>query len=117
MNVSITQHNWNVLHGTINAGGTLTNEIDLEGYTEIGLYYTGIVNGTISFQVSNIPDAQGGTYVDLKKDDGSTLTIGPSGTSGAITGVALAALKPYRYAKIKITAQDNGAVFKVPVKA
>lgn len=118
MNVGITHHNPNVLTGTIPINGTLTHEIDLMGFTTIGLWYTGATNGTLSFQVAEKPDIQGGTFVDLLAANGAAVTFGPSGAAGAVSGLVMEALAPYRYVKIKTSiAQATAVTFKLPVKA
>ena len=117
-NVSIREFNNNLLRGTILAGGTLSGEIDLMGFTKIGLLYSGATNGTLGFQVAVKPDADGGTYYDLLGSNGVALAFGPSGASGAVSGVVLEPLQPYRYIKVKSSiAQATGVQLLLPVKA
>lgn len=118
MNVSVSEHQSNVYRGTIPANGTLSQEFDLYGIREIGAIYSGTTNGTLSFQVAADRDADGGTYVDLLASNGTPVTFGPTGTSGAISGTVLEALRPYRFVKIKMGNTQAGVVtFQLPTKA
>lgn len=104
--------------GTILAGGTLSAEIDLTSFPKIGAIYHGMVNCTLTVQVSHIADADGGTYVDLLGSNGAALVLcGPTGANGAISGVVLEPLAPYRFCKIKSSVtQTGGVVLYLPVK-
>ncbi len=113
----------NVLRGTINAQGTLTNELDLSEYILNGMIVSGATNGTINFQVSAYPDASANagytsSYTALYDDVGSLVAITlPSGAS-SISADKLRGLAGYRYVKIKTTpAQATGALFLLPVRA
>lgn len=118
MNVSVGQHNWNTLQGTINAGGTLTGEIDLQGYTHIGLMTaTNMTAGTLSFEVANQSLASGGVYASLKDGSGVDVQI-PGSDVFALSGEVMKVLAPYRYVRIKTSsAQTSGLLLKLPVKA
>lgn len=99
--------------GTINAAGTLSAELDLAGASLYGLIYSGATNGTLSFQVSALPDAAGGTYQDML-----SVSVGPTGAAGAVSGITLEALRPYRYVKVKMSvAQTTGVLLLIPAKA
>jgi|SRR5690606_17636119 len=104
--------------GTIPANGTLSQEIDIAGADVTGLIYSGATNGTITFQVSHKPDADGGTYRDLNASNGAAVAYGASGASGAVDSSVLAALRGYRFVKIKMSITQAGAVqFYLPAKA
>lgn len=104
--------------GTIPANGTLSQEIDIAGGNIYGLIYSGATNGTLSFQVSHAPDANGGVYVDVNASNGAAVTYGATGASGAITGTVLEAIRPYRYVKIKMSIAQAGVVqLYLPAKA
>lgn len=112
----------NLFQGTINAGGTLTNEIRLDGFSVIGLISdANLVNGTITFQVSAYSDndsSHSSNYVDLKDDTGTTVSVGPTGTQIAVgTDKIVQALSAFRYVKIKTSvAITNGCLFYLPSK-
>ena len=112
----------NMFHGTIIAGGTLTNEIDLADYSAFGLMSdTNLVNGTVTFQASPYSDGETDAdktplYRDILDENGSVAAIGP--VSGAIAIQAdqiVQILAGYRYVKIKMSiAQTNGVAFFIP---
>jgi hypothetical protein len=111
-----------IIYGTLNAGGTLSQEIDLGEWTLGGLIAeTSFGNGTLTFQVSSKADADGGLYVDLRGDQNAVYN--PAG--GAVSGTfalssqsVVVALAGYRYVKIKSSiAQTSGVRFALPVKA
>ena len=110
-------NNVNLLRGTILASGTLSAEIDLFDHVAVGLIYSGATNGTISFQVSHKPDAEGGTYVDLLGSNGVAVAVGPTAASGAVSGAVLEPLAPYRFVKVKLSiAQAGGVELLLPTK-
>lgn len=114
----IIGHRPAVLNGTILPGGTLSSEIDTGEYGVLGLIAaTSFTNGTITFQVSHLPDANGGTYVDVKNTDGDNKSFGPVSGTFALTGDDLSCIAAYRYVKIKSSiAQASGVSFILPVK-
>ena len=112
----------NLFHGTITAGGTLTNEIDLGGFSLFGLISdNNLVNGTLSFQVSAYSDNDSSNtsdYVDLTNGDVTALSFGATGSQIAVSAdEVVQALAAYRYVKIKMSnAQTNGCKFYLPAK-
>lgn len=120
-NVLVSGSRTGIVYGTILAGGTLSQEIDLGEWTLAGLIAeTSMVNGTLTFQVSSKPDAEGGTYVDLRGDQNAVYNPAGGAVSGTFalnTSAVMAALTAYRYVKIKSSiAQTNGVRFALPVK-
>ena len=108
-------------NGTINAGGTLSNEIDLGDASYAGLIMTSTpVNGTITFQVAAFSDNHptlGSTvrYVDLYDDAGAIVSATLPSAKCAISSLIMAKVCGYRYVKIKTTpAQTNGLSFIMP---
>lgn len=117
-NVNVSGHTPHIVNGTIVTNGTLSNEIPLLDCEMIGLHVdTGWVNGTISFQVAQKSDADGGTYVDLLGSDGASVSIGPVSGGFAISGTVLDPLKPYHYVKVKSSIAQNGAAIRIIMKA
>ncbi|MDD5001483.1 MAG: hypothetical protein PHO55_10940 [Thiomonas arsenitoxydans] len=114
----IIGHRPAVLNGTILPGGTLSSEIDTGEYGVLGLIAaTSFTNGTITFRVSNLSDAEGGAYVSLKNTDGDDKSFGPVSGTFALTGDDLSCLAPYRYVRIESSiAQSAGVSFILPVK-
>jgi len=112
-----------LVQGTMTAAGTLTGEIDLSNWSVAGLISdANLINSTLTFQVSPFSDldtVNAARYVDVKKDDGSNLAVGPvSGAMAVRSDLVVQALAGYRYVKIKTAvAQTNGVKFYLPVKA
>jgi hypothetical protein len=117
-NVHIAGHTPSIIDGTINTNGTLSQEIPISDHEMIGVHVSsGWVNGTITFQVSHLPDADGGTYVDLLGSDGSAVSVGPVSGGFAISGTVLEPLKPYHYVKVKSSIAQDGAAIHIITKA
>lgn len=123
MGYEIAEHRTSFIPGTLLAGGTLSAEIDIAGWSQFGLITdANLVNSTLSWQVSRYSDndsVNASDYVDLVNADGSTAGYGPTGSQIAVSGddVTLA-IAPYRYVKLKSAAtQTNGVLFYIPVKA
>ena len=116
-NVYISELTPNMFTGTIPANGTLSQEFDLGSYSQFGLLYSGATNGTMSFQVAEKRDADGGTYRDLNLAAGTPVIAGPSGTSGAVSSVVLQALAGFRFVKVKMSIAQSGIVtLNIPAK-
>lgn len=118
-NVMVSGSNYNLLKGTILAGGTLSSEIDLGEYNVMGLLTSStLILGTLTFMVSALPDAQGGGYTTLLKADGTdAVSIGPVSANKAFSAVVLAPLFPYRYIRLKTSStQTNGVALSIPVR-
>lgn len=110
-----------LVQGTMTAGGTLTGEIDLAGWSLAGLISdANLINSTLTFQVSAFSDNDQNfaeLYADVKKDDGANFAIGPVSGAVAVRSDVLQVLAGYRYVKIKTAiAQTNGVKFYLPVK-
>jgi hypothetical protein len=119
-NVMVAGSNFNLLRGTILAGGTLSSEIDLGEYNTTGLITSAsLILGTLTFMVSALPDAQGGGYTTLLKSDGTAaISIGPVSANKAISAITLAPLFPYRYIRLSTSSvQTNGVALLLPVRA
>lgn len=102
--------------GTILPTATLSSELDLAGASAVGLIVTtSMTLGTLGFMVSDKPDAQSGVYRDLKGSDGANVAVGPVSGTFAVSGAVLAALKGYRYVRIKTSsAQASGLAVELP---
>lgn len=121
-NVMIQGHNYNLLHGTIFAGGTLSNEIDLMEFSLIGLIAnTNVVNCTLTAYASAYSDldsVNAANWVIVRDNAGAAVAWGPLANTFAISGEKLAFLSPYRYLKFSSTvAQTNGVKLLLPVRA
>lgn len=111
-----------LIPGTITAGGTLTSELDLGGWSTAGLISDGsALTGTLTFQVSAYSDNDtrfSSNYVELRNGDGTALSITIAANRAISGDEIIQALASYRYVKIKTSAaQTNGAKFYLPVKA
>lgn len=104
--------------GTILAAGTLSSEFNIAGYGILGLQATtSSVNGTLGFMVSNKGDADGGVYRPLYNNLGVAISATAPSGQFAISGDALAALRPYQFIRVSSTAQTNGLALILTVKA
>jgi len=109
---------FNQAQGTILAGGTLSSEINLLGYTYFGLQATtSSVNGTLGFMVSNKSDADGGVYRPLTNNLGVPVAVTAPSGQFSISGDALTALKGYQFMRISSTAQTNGLALVLTMKS
>lgn len=111
-----------MLNGTINAAGTLTNELDFGGWSTAGLISDGnALTGTLTFYASPFSDSDTqntSNYVAIRNGDGSALAITIAANRAISGDEIIQALAPYRYVKIGTSAaQTNGAKFYLPVKA
>ena len=114
----------NTVNGTILAAGTLTSEMNIQGYSLLGMIATtDSVNGTLGFQVSDkptiptSPDQTPGVYRTLYTNLGVPVAVtAPSGTF-AISSDALTPLKGYQYVKVLSNpAQTNGLAITLILK-
>lgn len=109
---------YNQAQGTILAGGTLSSEINLLGYTYFGLQTLGSsVNGTLGFMVSNKSDADGGVYRTLYNNLGVPVAVTAPSGQFSVSGDALTALKGYQFIRVSSTAQTNGLALVLTMKA
>ena len=113
----------NTVNGTILAGGTLTSEMNIQGYTLIGLMATtSSVNGTLGFQVSDkptvpvSPDQTPGVYRTLYTNLGVPVSVTAPSGAFAISSDALTPLKGYQYVKVSSTAQTTGLAITLILK-
>lgn len=103
-----------ILHGTINAAGTLSEVIDKSDWDLAGLIVTSTMGlGTLNLFAGH----DGGTLYPITGSDGATLAIGPVSGTFAVSSVVLEPLRAYRYVAIGTTAQEAGLAFKMPVRA
>lgn len=117
--MSFSQPNPNQVYTSFTNNGTLTGEIDLVGYSIVGLKVAGgsFANGTLGFMVSDKPDEKSGVYVDLKNADGSNVAIGAVSGQFAVSGEALKPLAPYRYVRVKSSVnQASSVILAMPLK-
>lgn len=116
-----------LFQGTINAGGTLSAEIDLGDAVFGGLIFadhtatdgsvwTGVPsNGTLTFQVSKQAD-DGATicYADLYDDTGTIVAVTLPGARCGISALITSNIYGYRFVKIKSSVtQTNGVHFAI----
>ena len=107
-----------LIPGTINAGGTLSSELDIGSFSLFGLDVLSMLNSKLSFMGSALSDAEGGVYKDIKDEIGNTRSIGPSGTSLAVSSDKITQIiSGWRYVRLKsAAAQTNGVLFYIPAK-
>lgn len=95
------------------SGATESSVADLEGYANYGLLIPDVVDGSITFKVSNIED---GTFYTAQAKDGTDFTLTSGIDPCAIESDDLKALAGYRYVKIVSTAQTSLITFIWTVK-
>lgn len=100
---------FNQAYGTILAGGTLSSEFNLQGYSVSGiLALSNSVNGTLGFMVSNKGDAQSGVYRTVYDSNGAAVALTINSGQGAVDTDALKTIRGYQYLRVSSTAQTNG---------
>ncbi len=114
----------NTIYGTILAGGTLSSEFNVQGYSLLGLIaLSNSVLGTLGFAVSDLPDVPyqpgkpTGVYRTLVGANGTPVAIGPVSGQFGLSSEALLPVKGYHYIRISTTAQTNGAALALILKA
>lgn len=115
--VTIHARQPNLVIGSIPVNGTITEPIDLDGYSIIGLIaITSLTESSIGFHVSQ---ALNGVYVPLRNDDGTPVATGSqSGTFALSAEGVIKRLSAYRYVRIATSSsQTNGVIFVLPVRA
>jgi hypothetical protein len=118
--MQISGHYTGYLTGSIAASGTLSSEFDTSEWNMMGLIYSGMTNATLTAQVSHRSDLDplGGAYQPLLGSNGVALVLcGPTGAAGAISGVVLEPLRPYRFVKFAAVTQAGEVSLRMPVKA
>jgi hypothetical protein len=100
---------FNQIYGTILAGGTLSSEFALQGYSISGVMaLSNSVNGTLGFMVSNKGDAQGGVYRPVYSSNGTAVELTINSGQGAVDTDALKTIRGYQYVRVSSSAQTNG---------
>lgn len=103
----------------MNAGGTLSPEIDLSDGVLVGLIGVGMAVGTLTFQVSAISETDPNNpslaaYATVQGSDGTALSVTGNGTFAVDIDV-MSKLAGYRFLKIKSSVtQTNGVRFYLP---
>jgi hypothetical protein len=114
MSAFIAGHYTSPYHGTINNGGTISNELQVGDFNQFGLYGVFSVPGTLTFEVR--PDTSF-DKATLKDGANTAISVTVNGTT-AISGEVLKPLAPYNYVTISVSpAQSSGAFFKLIGKA
>ena len=118
---------YNTVYGTILTNGTLSNTINLQGYSLAGIQALGSsVNGTLGFLVSDKTDvpseivpplAPAGVFRTLYTGAGVPVTVTAPSGQFAISSDALTPLKGYQFIRVTSTAQTNGLLLMLSLKA
>lgn len=105
----MTTPRFNQIYGTILAGGTLSSEFALQGYSVAGVMaLSNSINGTLGFMVSNKSDAQGAVYRPVYGSNGAAVALTINSGQGAVATDALNAIRGYQYVRVSSSAQTNG---------
>lgn len=107
-NVMKAGSNTTQIIGTMGTSGTLSEEMDLSGFTQIGLLTDGAANGTLNFLVSVQSLALGNTYRLLRDNVGAAYAITVPTGSGAMKASDMAVLAPYRYVRLISSVAQTG---------
>lgn len=118
---------YNTVYGTILAAGTLSSEINLQGYGIVGIQaLSSSVNGTLGFMVSDKtdtpaqivpPGSPAGVYRTLYNNAGVPVSVTAPSGQFAIGSDQLSALRGYQFIRISSTAQTLGIAFALSLKA
>jgi hypothetical protein len=109
---------FNQVYGTILAGGTLSSEFALQGYSISGVMaLSNSVNGTLGFMVSNKGDAQGGVYRPVYGSNGTAVALTINSGQGAVDTDALKTIRGYQYVRVSSTAQTNGLALMLTLES
>lgn len=101
-------------NGTINAGGTLSNEIQIGEATCFGLVVpAGATSSAFGWYVSDRSDADGGVYVPLYNASGA-ISHGTRSGGFAIDSISLQVLEGHRFVRLQTgSAQTSGIAFRL----
>lgn len=118
-NVMIEGSNNNQFIGTMGANGTLSEEFDLSGFTQIGLLTDGAANGTLSILVAatSILSTGTNTYRLLRDSVGASYALTVPTGSGAFKESDLRVIAPYRYVRLLSSVNQTGFSAAFVVKA
>lgn len=98
------------------SGQIRSEQVDLYGYTKVGLLVPTITSSPITFEVGALSGFASGNT--LKDSSGSTLSLpAATGSVGISDGTLSEALGPWRYAHIIVQAQADGRLFLFVLKA
>lgn len=106
------------IEGTVLAGGTLSNELNLSEYAILGFHaIDSLVAGTLNFKVAEKSSVDSGQYNVVRDFQGNIKQTGSLSGKVSLAGDDLAFLAPYAYVRIEFgAAQTNGLRFVIPVK-
>lgn len=107
-NVMLIGSNNNQIIGTMGTAGTLSEEFDLSGFTQVGMLTDGAANGTLNFLVSVQSLAQGNTYRLLRDTAGVAVAYTVPTGSNAYKEVDMRVLAPYRYVRLLSNVAQTG---------
>ena len=115
---------YNTIYGTILAGGTLSDEFNVQGYSLYGLMaLSNSVLGTLGFMVSDkadvptVPGTPGGVYRTLVGANGAAVSVGPVSGQFGLSSEALLPIKGYQFIRVSTTAQTTGLAIVLNLKA
>lgn len=108
-----------IISGKVVSGGIISEQFDLQAYTQLGLIIPTITSGPITFMVAATSGLTSGTgAVDLKDSSGLAYSIPAATGNFAVADTTLKeALAPWRYARIIVVAQVDGRHFKFVTKS
>ena len=115
--MQISERRYLATQGTLNANGTISPQLDLEGFSVLGLMiHDTPAIGTLTFQAGsgNPANLTWHTIVD-NAGDAESLTLNASVAFG---GDSLKFLEPYRYVRmVSSVQQTNGLQFSITMKS
>lgn len=107
-NVMIEGSNNQQIIGTMGISGTLSEEYDLSGFTQIGLLTDGAANGTLNFLVSLVAGTVNDSYRLLRDNAGAAYALTVPTGRGAFKESDMRVLAPYRYVRILSSVSQTG---------
>lgn len=115
----VVAHRQSQVIGTIGTNGTLSEELDLTGYSMPMLLMDNLTLGTLTFLVSDQPLSKGNTYRQVLDNTGTAKSVGPiSGNVAISCDYIIQTIGPARYVRLLMSsAQANGPRCCFVVKA
>lgn len=107
-NVMLMGSNNQQIIGTMGASGTLSEEFDLSGFTQIGLLTDGAANGTLNFLVSVVAGTINDSYRLLRDNAGVAVAVTVPTGRGAFRESDMRVLAPYRFVRLLSTVAQTG---------
>lgn len=118
-NAQIIGHNSSIVIGTVGAGGTLSEEFNIDNYSIFGLLVDNATNGTLNLLVADQSLTSGtNSYRLLRDTAGAAVAYTLPAGNTAFKEIDMKVIAPYRFVRFLTSiGQASGSTFKIVVKA